>query len=273
MAEYRKQHILPKTYLKYFSKNDSGKGIITLDISSHKSKAEYRNQGDSIFWSKNYYKDNRLKDSLAIEKYFGKNIEPTYNNLIKAIRFEKEIYDWTIKTRLLQWIIYSKLRSPIYRKDFEIKLNFKNKLEAILPNSFSILTDKILLNIDKYSKEFHLNHFIDKSLFEKSVEKMISGLVTKKWKVLVSPIDSFFWTSDNPGFSIDLDSYENTKVMIPSKYLENFSSGSVHYYPLTKDYCLEFGPYMQGESTNLNLKSDNIKFERINKRLCVQINK
>lgn len=273
MTEYRKHHILPKTYLKYFTQNDSGKGIITLDIASQKQKAEYKNQGDKIFWGKYYYKDTRLEDSLAIEKYFGRIIEPTYNDLIKKIRLEVEIKDWGVKLLFLQWLIFSKLRSPVFRNDFEMKLRFQNKINKILPKDSSFIISEILANIDNYSKEFHLDHFIDDTLFDKTVGNIISGLIVKKWKILRTPNGSYFWTSDNPGFSLNIDQYEKTKILIPSKYLENFTCSSIHYYPLTKDYCLEFGPYMKGESVNLNLETDSIKFEMVDRNNCCQINK
>jgi hypothetical protein len=68
MANYKKQHILPKTYLKYFSKDYSGKGIITKDLTSQNDKIEIKNQGDKIFWKKNYYTDRRFEDKYIIEK-------------------------------------------------------------------------------------------------------------------------------------------------------------------------------------------------------------
>jgi hypothetical protein len=272
MSEYKKQHILPKTYIKYFSKNESGLGIVTLDMASQKKSAEYRNQGDKIFWSKYYYKDDRLLDSLAIEKFFGRCIEPTYNSLIQTIKLETEIADWDTKSQLLQWLIYSKLRSPAYRMNFEIKVNFLNKLNRVLPKESTILIDNILKDIEKYSKEYHLNHLVDDTVFKKTVENLVSGLMVKKWKILISHENTNFWTSDNPGFSIFLDDYETTKQILPSKFLENFTTSSVHFYPLTKNYCLECGPYMKDDSISLNLYSDSIKYQIINDTKCSLIN-
>lgn len=273
MAEYRKQHILPKTYLKYFSKNDSGKGIVTLNLASQKKIAEYKNQGDSVFWSKYYYKDARLEDSLAIEKFFGVDIEPTYNKIIKRIRLETEIADWDTKFQLLQWIIFSELRSPAYRSDFEIKINYLDFIAKISLDGSSNLVEEILRNFGGCSKEYHLNHFVDDSLFGKSVESIISGLMVKKWKILIAPSENYFWTSDNPGFSIDPGEYEKTKIILPLKHLEKFSSNSIHYFPLTKKYCIVFCPYLHEDSTKLNFKNSEIKFEEINVNYCEQINK
>lgn len=272
MAEYKRHHILPKTYLKYFSQNDSGKGIIVLNFNSSKKVPEIKNQGDSIFCGKYFYKDTRLKNELVIEKFLGREIESEYPKIIQNILTEHEINDWAFKTRLLNWIVYSQIRSPAIRKDFEVKIGILNKLDQMRLQNSSFIDEKIIIDIKTFSKEFHLDHFINQEIFKKTSEAIISGLMVKKWEIIIAPIGSNFWTSDNPGFTIHLDDCESAKQFKPHKYLGNFTSNSVHYFPLTKKYCLEFSPYLQSDPLNLNFQNDIIKFKKVDKNCCDRIN-
>ncbi|PQJ09607.1 hypothetical protein CJD36_016845 [Flavipsychrobacter stenotrophus] len=63
-----------------------------------------------------------------------------------------------------------------------------------------------------------------------------------------------FWlTSDNPGFSINLDGYDNrVEEVIPNPYCTDLGHDTILYFPLTKNYCLEIGPFLKEDDVNLN---------------------
>lgn len=83
---HKKQHIIPETYLKYFSPNNDGKNIKVLFLQSpHKRKIESKNSGDSVFWKKDYYNSLQIKNPKLLELFLGQKIESNYNNLIYKI--------------------------------------------------------------------------------------------------------------------------------------------------------------------------------------------
>lgn len=273
MTKYRKQHIIPETYLKYFSKDNSGLGIVALDLSKQNNQARYYNQGDRIFWKEYFYRDYRFEDNLLVERFLGEVIEPTYHDLIKCVIGKVSLNEWEIKILFLQWIIFNKLRSPVFRKDIEVKLKFLYQNSNILADTNDagfLITDKI---ITKYAKQLHMDYFVDINKFTDYVNLMVTGLMVKKWKILIAPEKHYFWTTDNPGFSIFIKDYEETGNCFPYGYMEKFSSDSVHYYPLTQKYCIELGPYLDGDSSELNFKTDIIDFKLATAENCEQINK
>ncbi|MDB5262923.1 MAG: hypothetical protein JWQ14_2204, partial [Adhaeribacter sp.] len=125
-----------------------------------------------------------FEDNLTIEKFFGKVIEPTYNKLIKAINTRESLNTWEIKILFLQWIVYNKLRSPIFRNDLEvqIKLLYQNSGDLSAPDS--IIVDKI---VKRYAKQLHLNYFLNLNKLADYVNLMVAGLMVKEWKILIAP--------------------------------------------------------------------------------------
>ena len=86
---HKKQHIVSETYLKFFSKENKGKGIKTLHLNNpYKKKIETHNTGDSLFWTKNFYNSTEFKNPKTVELFLGqkkcrfKTIFPILNTLI-----------------------------------------------------------------------------------------------------------------------------------------------------------------------------------------------
>ena len=241
-----------------------------MNLSKQNNKARYYNQGDRIFCKEYFYRDYRFEDNLFIEKFLGEIIEPTYHNLIKCVIDRVSSNEGETRVLFLQWIIFNKLRSPIFRKDIEVKLKFLHQINNTLADTNFLITDKI---ITKYTKQSHMDYFVNINKFTDYVNLMVTGLMVKKWKILIAPEQHYFWTTDNPGFSIFIKDYEETGNCFPYGYMEKFSSDSIHYYPLTQKYCIEFGPYLSEDSSEINFKTDLIEFELATDENCRQINK
>jgi|LSQX01.2.fsa_nt_gb hypothetical protein len=228
MAQYRKQHILPRTYLKHFSKNGDGKDIYVIDFENpFNQKTQQLNSGDRVFWIENYSDSLLFDDKKAVEKMFATKIEPLYNEFI--ITLESESLDVTFQERenFIKWILYSKLRSTIW--------NSENNPKG------------------------HIEVFLDDSLFYGFAKKYSQEFVVKKWKILKSPNGRFWLTSDNPGFWIDL----NKKIkgeFVPDPFGFYGGANTIFYYPLTKKMCFCLSPYEKNDPIELNASNDKINF-------------
>jgi hypothetical protein len=272
LNKYRKQHILPKAYLKYFSKDNSGKGIYVLRLSSQSRKAEIKNQGDSIFWKKDFYTENRFEDKYIIEKSFG-IVESKYHNIIDSLNKRESLIGQEVRFGLIWWIALSKIRSPRIRDNYERKVKFINNITEILPSSINTQYQQVNEQFSKLAKKYHLDYFFDNNLFIKTFTEIASCLMTKQWIILVAPETIKFWTSDNPGFSIYSDEYEKKGIIMPDPSLSKLTIDSHHFYPLTKDYCLECAPHEKGSTIKTNLNDEIVSYKHINSATCAAVNK
>lgn len=271
MANYQKQHILPKTYLKYFSRDYSGKGIITKDLTSQNDKIEIKNQGDKIFWKKNYYTDGRFEDKYIIEKSLS-IVESSYHSIIDSIGREETKISFETRINLTKWIIFSKLRSPMLRVDYKRKMRFKISLADLVSNKTTSEFQIILDHLDRHSKKYHLDHFFDLELFNNFFTELADCAIRKQWQILIAPETMRFWTSDNPGFTILADRFQMTGLAIPYPFFNRPTFDSYHFFPLTNKYCLALIPHEKGSKININWNDELIEYNIITKSYCSKIN-
>ena len=202
-----------------------------------------------MFWEKNYSDSSVFKDEKFIEEMFGKEIEPNYNKIIREISSETPEVSFEIRERLVQWIFYTKMRSPIWE-----------------PSTF---TES---KASRYSQQLHLENFIDESRFITALEFFVQDVCSKCWTIYKNPINAYWWTSDNPGYCINLERAEAGEQVIPDPYCRLGGANSVLFYPLSKNYCLNIHGYQSGEDSKLNLTNTNITFEQADESLCKVIN-
>lgn len=235
MKGYKKQHIVSQTYLKHFSINGDGKSLFIIDDTNKYQKGiQCKNSGDSIFWEKNYSDSNLFTDEKAIEKMFGQEIEPNYNFVISELESKLGTIDFNTKIKIVQWIFYTKMRSPIWERSNN--------------NTWT-------------NNKFHLENFINPERFTTTLESFVKDVMNKRWTIYSSPNNKYWWTSDNPGYCIDLKSYELGHNVIPDPFIEISGNDTILIYPLSKTFCLCIHPYNSGEDLNLNLSNTNIRFE------------
>ncbi|NOZ47045.1 MAG: DUF4238 domain-containing protein [Chlorobi bacterium] len=246
---HKKQHIVSETYLKYFSKGNSGKGIYVLHLNDNfKKDIRTYNSGDKVFWSKNFYNTSEFKNPKTIEIFLGQKIENSYNSLIEKISNLNSIADNEFKVFIFQWVFYSKLRSPIWRTYLQFLLNEKG------------------LNFDLNSKELreeHMQFFSDSNILEAFIEYYNDSLIAKKWRILISP-EKYNWiTSDNPGFAVATKEFaENPTEYFPNPLWTGIEHYTALYFPLTKKYCLEICPYNQNDDVKRNFGNDYIEYDK-----------
>src|SRR5690242_943301 len=111
------QHYIPRVYLKWFQIDEAqNKSFVYCIDFSNKYNAKVQRKGinDTIFKQKKFYNDHRLVDPFAIEDALGKEFEPKYDSIIKAIELETAPSTQIVED-LMTWLYISKLRSPYVR--------------------------------------------------------------------------------------------------------------------------------------------------------------
>lgn len=264
MRQHLKQHVIPKVYLKYFTIQEDGKSLCLMDFNNRYKKCiQVKDSGDSIFTIHKFYNSDQYNDPAALEIFFATEIEPMYPSIVEELKKEKEITEWPIKFKLLQWIIYSKLRSPVWRQHFTDKLNEIENGKTPLPlddSDSKDLLEYITENKNQLAKELHLNFFTDDEKLEALFENFATDLMSKRWTIIRCPENAYWWTTDNPGFAIQVDSIPEDGVIIPSPFWEIRNSHTVLYFPLTKNFCLQIHPYNMNEDIHCNLNNTPIDF-------------
>ena len=248
MSQNKEHHIVSKVYLKYFSPNNDGKGISILHYQHpYKSRIEVKDSGNSIFTKRNFYNTSQLENPNEIELFFGREIEQKYNFIMAEIAKEKDISDYELKIKIMEWIFYSKIRSPMWRKLIQSELELKGYKFAF--NS-------------KELREEHLQLISNNEVFEGVLEIFDKNLSAKKWFILKSPSPFSFITSDNPGFSINVEDYNpSDKMLLPNAFWTNIRYDTVLYFPLSKNYCLRMQPYNNDDDVQLNISNTPIRFQ------------
>lgn len=260
LANKFKQHVIPKTYLKYFSANNDGKGIYVINTrDKFKKTVQIKDSGDSIFWEKKYYNSDLFATPTALEEIFGKDIEPLYTKIINRISTEKPVIELEIKQYLVTWIFASINRGTKNRFGAERMIEIRNFISRLYPNAHSLDRPPYVEEKDKkrIAKEVHLNAFADNEKRRKHLEELSTFLSFKRWEILVAPPQRQWITSDDPGF---VGYYENERSTFRVTPVWDFKSGDFMYYPLTKKYCLHVHPYYEDDDVSLNLTNTPVSF-------------
>jgi hypothetical protein len=164
------------------------------------------------------------------------NQPPDYDSIITVIKKGKPIFGAEFKIELTKWLVYSKLMS--YR--YECK---QPQLRASTDISFNRLFYKTPVRL--YSGSFMQKWIVN--LFETKLSR-------KRWVILKRPPGHFWLTSDNPGFSLNINGMAQ---VTPRHSLLDIRPDSVLYYPLSKDYCLKLEPSVSAaDEENNNLPID-----------------
>ncbi len=245
---HKKQHIVSETYLKYFSSNDDGKGIKTLQLNNiYKKRIETHNAGDKVFWKKNYYNTSEFENPKTVELFLGQKIENDYHKILDKINSQIPFKDDEFKLLIFQWVFYSKLRSPAWREYLHFLLKQKGEIYAL---------------DSKELREEHMQLFSNSEILNSIIEYYEKELRVKKWKVLINPENYFWFTSDNPGFAVATKEFaKSPNDYDPNPLWTGITNDTALYFPLTKKYCLGIFPYNQADEVKRNFGNDHIQFE------------
>lgn len=241
-------HVVPKVYLRQFL-IDGGKGgrfVWCYDFSNQYERRPRRlGINHKVFKSADYYTDPRYSDPHVFEKgLLGGLIEPMYHQIMTEVNSER--LPRLARENLLNWLSVAKFRSPFMREHVKRFMqqyyNLANRMTGrnLTPEQEAALQR----HIAQASKEVQLDAMTDSEVAVKRTQDTFAILNAKHWRILRSSSQIPFWTSDNPGFSPNMD--PRFAVERPFHHVMELNADSVIYYVLSSRYCLEIEPFRQG---------------------------
>ena len=270
------QHFIPRVYLKQFQIDNAQNKSFVYCINTNAQNPYFKGirkvgLNDRIFKKKKYYNDSRLTNEYAIEEMFSTEIENNYDKVISGLALETNLSEET-RFLILQWLIMSKMRSPILRENYKrimTKIHeFDNRYKKIILNK--VQNDELQNHISRTSKEIHLNFFSDKDQAGKLIELYIETLNAKQWRILKSIPNHPFITNDNPGFSPNVNPRFSKDT--PFHSIMELNSHSFIFYIFSPDYCIQIFPFFEGTPLDVSAMNMDIKFEFASQELIEFIN-
>jgi hypothetical protein len=183
-----------------------------------------------------------------------------FENYYKAFAPQRELYPKVISfLKKLKGFFSVAVKKRVRKERIKVKQLYRQiydcieKEQPIENEQMRLMLSKIML-IAKYNNpEFRTKQLTlkegkgrsdnkeSKSDFAVS-KKYYQYLTQKQWTVLKSPQGSSWNTTDNPGFSIDMNAVTEMNQIVPDPYWTDVSTNSLIYFPLSDQYCLRLVP-------------------------------
>ncbi len=266
------QHIVPRTYLKYWKIAEDKNFVYGIDFSNQYNKrVQIFGLNDKVFKARRYYNHQSFENPYVIEEVFGENIEPGYDKIMSEVNNENNL-SVEIREKVMQWLYVSKMRSPFIRMNMERVTNFVFKTaERLKYKSLSSEKEKVIEQHTKQlAKEVQINAFAFDEQLKSLIGLYVNTLSVKHWRILKSNPQFEFWTNDNPGFSPN--TVERFANNVPYHHVLEMNAHSIIFYPLSPKYCLEITPVLDGTPVNMNALTMVIKYEQASDELIRFIN-
>lgn len=267
------QHIVPRTYLKYWKIANNRSFVYGIDFSNkYKTGVQTFGLNDKVFKERKYYNHQSFENPYIIEDVLGEEIEPTYDEIMTAVICETNL-SFAIRQKIMQWLYISKMRSPHKRNSIESIANFLYKTIERYKNG-DISPEKksaIEQHAREIAKETQLNSFAYDGELQSQLNLFISTINAKHWRIIKSIPQFEFWTNDNPGFSPNI--VERFAKDFPYHHVMELNAQSIIFYPLSPKYCLEISPFVMGTPLDICALTMDIKYEQASPELIEFINK
>jgi hypothetical protein len=267
------QHVVPRTYLKHWKIAEGKNFVYGIDFSNkYKKGVQTFGLNDVVFKELKYYNSNSFENPYIIEDILGKDIEPIYEDIMAEINLETNL-SVRVREEIMQWLYFSKMRSPVMRKNTERLANFIYKTtELYKTKKLSLEKEGDIEELAKrIAKDTHLNSFTYDDQSKSILSLFFETLNAKHWRILKSIPQLEFWTNDNPGFSPNLE--ERFAKDFPYHYIMEMSAHSIIFYPLSPKYCLEITPFSAATPLETCAMTMEIKYEKASIKLIDFINK
>jgi Protein of unknown function (DUF4238) len=260
----REQHYVPRVYLKQFQIDDVANRsfVYCRDLGNpYNIKVQRVGLNDRVFKLRNYYNDRRLTDPFLIERVMGTDIEPTYDNIMQAIK-QEGVLSAAIREDIVVWLFFTQFRAPHIRDNAERIMRFiidsTNEYNKHRPDQDEQMV--IAKYISQTAREVQLNCFSSSDQTSELAKSHIETLNSKHWKILKSFPEFPFWANDNPGFSPN--QHERFASDQPFHPVMELNAHSIIYFVLSPQYCLEIRPFFQGTPLDLCAINMDIKYEQ-----------
>lgn len=266
------QHIVPRTYLKYWKIAEDKSFVYGIDFSNkYKKGIQKFGLNDNVFKERKYYNHRSFENPYIIEDVFGKEIEPTYDEIMTEVESETNL-SLDVREKIIQWLYISKMRSPHIRYNIERTANFIYKTTELYKSSN--LSPEKERAIEQHAKEIAKDIQLDSFAYDGQLRSLltlfIQTLNAKQWRILKSIPQLRFWTNDNPGFSPN--TVEKFAKEFPYHSVMEMNAQSIIYFPFSPKYCLEVSPFYAGTPLNVSALTMEIEYEQASLELIKFVN-
>lgn len=284
MNKTKRQHTVPRTYLKHFSeKRKNGQYLYTFE---KRNGLIHEDNINNAAVEKNWYTLELSDNKLAWEEFYASEIEPRYEKIDQLIRMASSalimnraaIIDDSTKIEIAILMIYQLFRGRTGRK--YAKMFAGNVIPGIIDEAKEEVGDRINEEefedvIEKISSEdFQKLVYAEVLTDPKRLMKYARMIANRYWVLFRIQGEQEFVTSDNP---FALGSINDSEDM-PS-HLAFLNSTNVIYYPISSK--LMIAAYDRGvflgamEDLNkeliiLDAKKENRFIDKVNKLMVKQ---
>jgi hypothetical protein len=278
MAGYRKQHIVPKTYLKQFASQDNFVYVLEFNHQFRKS-VQRKGIGHKIFCEENYYDFPNARREPVLEKMFAR-YESTYNQGLEMLRSKSEL-GYPAKQLFINWMMMMKSRSTLMRESTSDLVSWIEKTSFGLMHGREKMEEREIEFAKKgkaIGKALQISMFLDDKMYDEVVRAYSANFLNREWTVWHSP-NKHFITSDNPGFSYTFSKDLLRLKLSPVSRVYNLNNEihSAHTFPLTSHLCLTMRPIKWkddvDEATMSKAFMSNIKFETASEDFVFDVNR
>lgn len=290
MSSAKKHHYVPQAYLKYFCANRKQKNFYSVSIkSAFPSKVKPVNT-DGVCYENHLYTIQKqdtlrhysLNDDLHIEKNIFRYEHKQIDQIFELFEKQNSEIPRSVAENLISIYLDFKRRNPVFRESFKnvnlVSKIFDKQVETFHEQretiekvsgksfeSFFIDLKQKFIGEEGRLEELHKRALIDNDVNgNESIEAVAKALFGLKFIILIAPSNSYFITSDNPGFTYSLDEGGRERYY-------NLDFGNFHGigFPLTSRMALIVG---QNDPASLYAINKNITYLKVDQETVRRIN-
>lgn len=256
MAELvKRQHYVPRTYLKHFCEDDEQTTIFVLPKESTNVKDIFSSSIQNVALKKHLYTmpGKTIKQKMAIEKFYSKALEANYDSIYQVLTnssknelsdSERELIISTVITMYYRTTIWFNMQDDLMNRSFEVAFQMAKSVGKdyfIYEGKKHSFKGKTL---EEFSKEYNEQQRPTMVLTQLDVAMKLIKLHLKSDAIIVSKLsneDDEFITSDNPVMVSNENGDRHPKPFDPNNILK---------LPLDKKHVLYLMPYAEKENFN-----------------------
>ncbi|PSL32277.1 DUF4238 domain-containing protein [Chitinophaga ginsengisoli] len=254
-----RQHYIPKSYLRHFAINPKDNQLRSMIwhgwIGEYGPRTEKTSINSDKFKIEHFYTvPSNEEDPYIIERTFSAELEPRYSQIIKEVQEEGNL-SLECRGNIMLWLFFSKYRNLRFRNHMEDLVKwYSHTVHAMQYGKDAAEAERMKFEIEaKYiAKQIQVEHFANEKLLEEFDRKLGS----KEWRIWKSRKGNEFITTDDPGFSINMepDDLQNLNGLFAG------NAAASNFFPLTPKYCVEIVPFRAGTPVSINLRNQVIPF-------------
>ncbi|MDD3278648.1 MAG: DUF4238 domain-containing protein [Lachnospiraceae bacterium] len=239
MSETKKQHHVPRSYLRNFAKQEGKECRLYMQMKGN--VAVHRVIVDNVAAARNFYTIELIENKYIWEEYYATVIEPKMSETLRTlilngmnclVQTGSIILTDEIKVKMAMYMIVQLLRSRNTRSYEEgLRANLEQKT---IEQAKKIFSDMGMERAIKLIENYHVSDdlfkltIMEATLNVEQIEKYMEVLLEKIWVVYRIDGDAEFITSDNPVMFMNRETLDVTPFKNGLK-----QNTTMIYYPIS----------------------------------------